>query len=105
MLTANNDFDAWSGTQIGKRESNDLAQPLRKLYRSVSGVDDLRVLSRRSRPGHERHKVFVVYTYPDVDRDERIISALSDLDIDMDLVPAASVGMIPDEARSVLNRG
>jgi hypothetical protein len=79
-------------------------EALRQILKEFSGVSDVRLLPLGKRVGGARHKVFVVLSAHDVDRDRRIVEVLSQLsDIDMDLVPAASVGMIPDAAQSILS--
>jgi hypothetical protein len=89
---------------LGATPALETREALRQIIKEFKGVGDVRLLPLAKRAGGARHKVFVVLAAHDVERDRRIVEVLSQLtDIDMDLVPAASVGMIPEAAQSILN--
>lgn len=70
--------------------------------RRLDGVAEVRLLPRDRRAGRDVPKAFVVLATHDLERDQRVVNILSQmLEIDYDLVPAESAGMIPDGARRV----
>lgn len=98
-------FSASNASTIpGVEPALETREALRQILRQFDGVADVRLLPLTKRAGGARHKVFVLLSAHDVERDRRIVEVLSQLsDIDMDLVPAASAGMIPDGAQSILS--
>lgn len=93
-----------SASLPGAEPALETREALRLILNQFSGIADVRLLPLAKRAGGARHKVFVVLAAHDVERDRRIVDVLSQLtDIDMDLVPLASVGMLPDGAQSILN--
>jgi hypothetical protein len=96
--------NASSNLPVGATPALETREALRLIIRQFEGVGDVRLLPLAKRVGGARHKVFVVLAVHDIERDRRIVEVLSQLtDVDMDLVPAASAGMIPDAAQSILN--
>jgi len=82
--------------------SRDSLGIVREVLRQFEGLAEVRVLSARLRPASRRAKVFVVLGTHDVRRDARVVERLCQIpDVDFDLVPAASRGMIPDDAACI----
>lgn len=83
----------------------DTHSALRRVVLDLEGVKDVRLLPRKDRvKGNQRHKAFVVLQTHDIARDRRIIEIVCQLaDVDVDLVPASSEGLIPDAAVSILH--
>jgi hypothetical protein len=71
--------------------------------KEIEGISDVLLLPRNKKQGKARHKVFVVLGTHDIRRDRRVIQLMNQFDdVDYDLVPQISQGMIPSEAKSVL---
>ncbi len=95
---------SWERVQPGgavRGVALDTGQAIRRIACAIEGLREVRVLDRKSRNG-QRTKVFVILDTHDIDRDDRIIKLLCQLDdVDIDLVPSGAEGMVPVEATPV----
>jgi hypothetical protein len=79
----------------------DVYRILRELVRPVLGVTAVRVLAKAKR-GCDHHKVFIMTSGSDIDRDRKLVDLMGQLDsVDYDLVPVSAAGMVPDGAQAI----
>jgi len=70
---------------------------------AIEGVETVRLLASEKRYENAHDKVFFVLKTHDLARDEKIIRLMIQFErVDYDLVPVASVGMIPGGAVPVI---
>ena len=87
------------------KPSYDLRGTLRAVVREaeISGINSVRLLPSEARYENARDKVYFVLDTHDLDRDERIVMVMIQLDgIDYDLVPISAVGLVPRDAVDLL---
>ena len=70
---------------------------------AIDGVETVRLLASERRYQHAHDKVYFVLKTHDLARDEKIVRLMTQFErVDYDLVPVASVGMIPSGAVPVI---